>query len=184
MKKTDLVKHLGKKITGQMQKAAIPGRFAQGSTALPDRREQRKMDQAAGLLPFAVKLHIDLARQLREMAEREGVNLNALVDRLIRAGLGGAAAIPAAQPKVESKAVPAKKVVVKAEKAPAQQSAAVKKAPVKTAAVKKAVAVKAVEDKKKAPAKKTVATKAPAKKAAAKKATAQTVAKKAVKTKA
>jgi len=165
MKKTDLVKHLGKKITGQMQKAAIPGRFAQGSTALPDRREQRKMDQAAGLQPFAVKLHIDLARQLREMAEREGVNINALVDRLIRAGLGGAAVSPAAQPK--------------AEKAPAQKSAAVKKVPVKTAAVKKAVAVKAVEDKKKAPAKKAVATKAPAKKAAAKK-----VAKKAVKTKA
>ncbi|HEX5355684.1 MAG TPA: hypothetical protein VFW93_05680 [Aquabacterium sp.] len=170
MKKTDLVKNLGLKIKGQMQKAAVPGRFAQGSTALPDRREQRKMDQAAGLLPFAVKLHIDLARQLREMAEREGVNLNALVDRLIRAGLGGAAAIPAEQPKVE--------------KAPARKPAAVKKVAIKTAPVQKAVAVKAVEDKKQAPARKAVATKAPAKKAAAKKATAQQVAKKAVKTKA
>lgn len=170
MKKTDLVKHLGKKITGQMQKAAIPGRFAQGSTALPDRREQRKMDQAAGLLPFAVKLHIDLARQLRDMAEREGVNLNALVDRLIRAGLGGTAVSPAVQPKVE--------------KAPAQKSAAVKKVSVKSAPVKKAVAVTAVEDKKKAPAQRAVATKAPAKKAAAQKPAAKKVAKKAVKTKA
>ena len=148
MKKTDLVKHLGKKITGQMQKAAIPGRFAQGSTALPDRREQRKMDQAAGLQPFAVKVHIDLARQLREMAEREGVNINALDDRLIRAGLGGAAVSPAAQPK--------------AEKAPAQKSAAVKKVPVKTVPVKKAVATKAPAKKAAAKkvAKKAVKTKA------------------------
>jgi len=143
MKKTDLVKHLGKKITGQMQKAAIPGRFAQGSTALPDRREQRKMDQAAGLQPFAVKLHIDLARQLREMAEREGVNINALVDRLIRAGLGGAAVSPAAQPK--------------AEKAPAQKSAAVKKVPAKKAVATKAPAKKAAAQK---PAAKKVAKKA------------------------
>jgi len=143
MKKTDLVKHLGKKITGQMQKAAIPGRFAQGSTALPDRREQRKMDQAAGLQPFAVKVHIDLARQLREMAEREGVNINALVDRLIRAGLGGAAVSPAAQPK--------------AEKAPAQKSAAVKKVPAKKAVATKAPAKKAAAQK---PAAKKVAKKA------------------------
>lgn len=138
MKRTDLVKHLAKKIEVQMQHAATPGRFAQGATALPDRREQRKMDQAAGLMPFAVKLHVDLARQLREMAEQEGGNLNALVDRLIRAGLAGSATPVAAPVKADAKAVAAKK------SAPKQ------------------------EEKKKAPAKKAVANKVPAKKAAAK----------------
>jgi hypothetical protein len=85
MKKTDLVKKQALKIQGQMQAQAVPNRFA--GAALPDRREQRKMDQAAGLVPFAVKLHEDLARQLREQATQEGVGLNELTDRLIKAGL-------------------------------------------------------------------------------------------------
>lgn len=91
MKRTDLEKNKGLKIRGQMQQAAIPGRFAAGSAALPDRREQRKMDQAAGLVPFAVKLHTDLATLLREMASKEGVGLNELTARLIEAGLAAQA---------------------------------------------------------------------------------------------
>lgn len=143
MKKTDLVKNLRLKIVGQMQHAAIPGRFAQGSAALPDRKEQRKLDQAAGLVPFAVKLHADLVNQLREMAERDGVNLNALTAQLIRAGLGDAA--PAA-PAAPAKKAPAKKAApVKAAeevKAPAKKAVA-KKAPAKKAPASKAVKPKA-----------------------------------------
>ncbi|WP_290642868.1 hypothetical protein [Aquabacterium sp.] len=142
MKRTDLVKHLAKKIAGQMQQAGTPGRFAQDANALPDRREQRKMDQAAGLMPFAVKLHVDLARQLRELAEQEGGNLNALVDRLIRAGLAGSAA-PVQAP---------------AKKAAAKKPVATKSAPKQTDK----------KEDKKVPAKKAVAVKVPAKKAAAK----------------
>lgn len=149
MKRTDLVKSLGLKIRGQMQQAGTPGRFAQGSAALPDRREQRKMDQAAGLVPFAVKLHKDLVGQLREMAERDGIDLNALTDQLIRAGMG--AAPSAAQ---------ASKV--------ATPKAPVTKAPAKKAAAKQGGPAKAVEEVKLAPAKKVVAKKAPAKKAASK----------------
>jgi hypothetical protein len=167
MKKTDLVKHLGKKIKGQMQQTAIPGRFAQGPTALPDRREQRKMDQAAGLQPFAVKLHIDLARQLRDVAEQQGVSLHALVDRLIRAGLGGVVSSSVAHRNAES-----------------TKAAAVKKAPVKEPAVEKAVSAKAIEEKVKVPAKKVPAKKAFAIEAPAHKAAAKKVAKKAAKTKA
>lgn len=144
MKKTDLVKNLGLKIRGQMQHAAIPGRFAQGSAALPDRKEQRKLDQAAGLVPFAVKLHGDLARQLHEMAQQEGITLHALTDRLIRAGLGDAAVAPsakasakvAAKKVVPAKDAPAKKIAAKkapAEKAPAKKAAAKKTAPAKAA---------------------------------------------------
>lgn len=143
MKKTDLVKNLRLKIVGQMQHAAIPGRFAQGSAALPDRKEQRKLDQAAGLVPFAVKLHADLVNQLREMAERDGVNLNALTEQLIRAGLGDAAS---AAPAAPAKKAPAKKAApVKAAeevKAPAKKAVA-KKAPAKKAPASKAVKPKA-----------------------------------------
>lgn len=145
MKRTDLVKSLALKIRGQMQHAGTPGRFAQGSAALPDRKEQRKLDQAAGLVPFAVKLHTDLARQLREMAEREGVDLNALTDKLIRAGLGATGSAAPAKP-------------------------AAKKVPAKQVEAKKATPVKVIEEVKKAPAKQAVAKKAAAKKAPAKKA--------------
>jgi len=139
MKKTDLVKNLRLKIVGQMQHAAIPGRFAQGSAALPDRKEQRKLDQAAGLVPFAVKLHADLVNQLREMAERDGVNINALTAQLIRAGLGDAA------PAAPAKKVPAKKAAPV--KAAEEVKAAAKKAVAKKAPAKKAPASKAVKPK-------------------------------------
>lgn len=139
MKRTDLVKSLGLKIRGQMQQAGTPGRFAQGSAALPDRREQRKMDQAAGLVPFAVKLHKDLVSQLREMAVRDGVDLNALTDQLIRAGMGAKGAdAPAA--KASAKAAPAAK---KTKTAPVTAAEEVKKAPARKAAAKKAPAKKA-----------------------------------------
>jgi hypothetical protein len=144
MKRTDLVKGLGLKIRGQMLHSGTPGRFAQGSAALPDRKEQRKLDQAAGLVPFAVKLHTDLARQLREMAEREGVDLNALTDQLIRAGLGATAAQAPAKP-VAKKAVVKKAAPVKATEEVKKASA--KKAVAKKAAAKKAPATKAVKPK-------------------------------------
>ncbi len=128
MKKTDLVKNLGLKIRGQMQKSAIPGRFAEGSTAVPDRREQRKLDQAAGLVPFAVKLHAELVERLRELAGAEGVGLNELTERLLRAGLGGAeAGSPVAAKKVAAKKAAAKEVPAK--KAAAKKAAAKKAAP-------------------------------------------------------
>jgi len=95
MKKTDLEKNKALKLMGDMRKSAIPTRFAEGATALPDKREQRKLDQAAGLVPFAVKLHEDLVRQLREQAEQEGGNLNELTARLIQAGLAAEVAAKA-----------------------------------------------------------------------------------------
>lgn len=131
MKKTDLVKNLGQKIKGKMQAAGVPGRFAEGAAQLPDRREQRKLDQAAGLLPFAVKLHGDLVKQLQSLAEAGDGNLNALVDRLLRAGLS---ADPVAAPPEAAKKVAAKKAPAKA---PAQEAAS-KKVPAKKAAPKAA----------------------------------------------
>lgn len=142
MKRTDLVKNLAKKIEVKMQATAVPGRFGDAAAHLPDRREQRKLDQAAGLVPFAVKLHGDLVKQLQALAAEDGGNLNALVDRLVRAGLAAQATAPSAPAKV---AKVAKKAA--AEKAPA------KKAPAKKVAAKKAVALTSGKTPAKSPAK-------------------------------
>jgi hypothetical protein len=143
MKKAQLEKSKGLKLVGQMQKAPIPGRFAEGAAAMPDRREQRKADQAAGLVPYAVKLTADLVRQLREMAERDGGNINELTERLIKAGLAaGSGETPVAKPAAKesaAKAPAAKKVA--ATKADADKPLA-KKAAAKTVAVKKPAAKK------------------------------------------
>lgn len=83
MKKTDLVKNLAKKIDGQMKVVAVPGRFAQGANAVVDRREQRRLDAQAGLLPFACKLPADLVRQLHDRAVGHEGGLNALITKLL-----------------------------------------------------------------------------------------------------
>jgi hypothetical protein len=87
MKKTDLEKNKATKLMGQIRQAGAPGRFGQGSAQVPDRREQRKLDQAAGLVPFAAKLHEDLIKQMGELAVSQGVSINEVADRVIRAGL-------------------------------------------------------------------------------------------------
>ena len=62
MKKTDIIKNLAARIDGQMKSAGVPGRFGQGAAQMVDKREQRRIDSAAGLVPFACKLPADLAK--------------------------------------------------------------------------------------------------------------------------
>jgi hypothetical protein len=88
MKKSDLDKHLGKKLGGQLKAAGVPGRFAQGAGEMVDRREQRRRDAAAGLVPFACKLPSDLAATLRERGAGHANGINALVEELLRKALG------------------------------------------------------------------------------------------------
>jgi hypothetical protein len=87
MKKSDLDKQLGKKVGGQMRGAGVPGRFAQGSADLPDRREQRRIDAAAGLVPFACKLPAELAATLRERSAGRADGINGLLAELLRKAL-------------------------------------------------------------------------------------------------
>ena len=88
MKKSDLDKHLARKIGGRMSAAGVPGRFAQGSDKVVDRREQRRLDTAAGLVPFACKLPSDLAATLRERSATHAQGTNGLVAELLRKALG------------------------------------------------------------------------------------------------
>ncbi len=88
MKKTDLAKSDAKKLMGKMN---VPGAGAFGKEAVVvDRREQRKRDQALGLVPFAVKLNSDLVLQLQNIAKERGADLNELVAELITKGLAAA----------------------------------------------------------------------------------------------
>ncbi|MEO8165374.1 MAG: hypothetical protein ABI619_08255 [Betaproteobacteria bacterium] len=86
MKRTELAKSKGKKIERQLNQAPIPDRFGQDAV-VPDRREQRKRDQALGLVPFAVKLDGELVKQLQTLAQHRAMNLNELTAELLRKGL-------------------------------------------------------------------------------------------------
>lgn len=82
LKRTDLAKNKFLKTNNAMRKAATPDRFAD-QTALPDRREQRKLDQAAGLIPFAVKLNGDLVKEIQALAQTRQIGINELVAELL-----------------------------------------------------------------------------------------------------
>ena len=87
MKKTDLDKHKGLKISGKINQAGTPARFGKEAGAVADRREQRKLDQAQGLVPFAVKLNGDLVKQLQTLAQERQIGLNEVVTELLKKGL-------------------------------------------------------------------------------------------------
>jgi len=87
LKKAQLEKTKGKKIEHQMHQSATPGRFGQSAPVVLDRREQRKRDQALGLIPFAVKLNSDLVAQLHALAKERGTGLNEVTAELLKQGL-------------------------------------------------------------------------------------------------
>ena len=89
MKITDLYKNKGTKINEQAKKEGAPGRFGAGAGAVPDRREQRKLDQAAGLVPFAVKLNSELVKEIQALAQSRNVSVNEVVAELLKKGLKG-----------------------------------------------------------------------------------------------
>ena len=88
MKKTDLTKHLAKKLDGRMKAAGVPDRFAQGAADAVEKREQRRLDAAAGLVPFACKLPSALVKRLHERAAAHEGGVNALVAQALETALG------------------------------------------------------------------------------------------------
>lgn len=86
MKKTGMAKSDAKKLMG---KVTAPGaaRFGSGDASVVDRREQRKRDQALGLVPFAVKLNSALVQQLHDLAKERGLEMNELVADVLTKGL-------------------------------------------------------------------------------------------------
>jgi hypothetical protein len=99
MKKADLEKQLGKKISGRMQQEPHSDRYGAASGGIADKREQRERERAAGLIPFAVKLPQDLVAKLQALAVERGVSLNDVTAELLNAGLAPAPAEPATKAK-------------------------------------------------------------------------------------
>jgi hypothetical protein len=86
MKKTQLEKLKAAKIEGSMRRER--GLIPDSAAPALDRREQRKRDQAAGLVPFAVKLHGDLVKRIHALAQERKASLNDVVAELLEKGLG------------------------------------------------------------------------------------------------
>ena len=89
MKRTDLEKKRGLKINGGINRFGTPGRFGKDANVSLDRREQRKLDQALGLVPFAVKLDGDLVKRIQALALARNTGLNEIAAELLKKGLGG-----------------------------------------------------------------------------------------------
>jgi hypothetical protein len=86
MKKTDIEKNKMLKAATAVKGAPVKGRFA-GAAAPPDRKEQRKIDQAAGLIPFACKLPGDLVAKLRAEAEKKDEGISEVLAAILAKAL-------------------------------------------------------------------------------------------------
>ena len=81
-----MAKSDAKKLMGKMAAPGDAG-FGGASAVVVDRREQRKRDQALGLIPFAVKLNSDLVQQLQTLAKERSVDLNEITAEILLKGL-------------------------------------------------------------------------------------------------
>ncbi|ALE56165.1 hypothetical protein P0D87_28985 [Paraburkholderia sp. RL17-368-BIF-A] len=89
MKKTDLEKNKALKLNNAMKQSTAE-RFGKAAAAPAlDRREQRKLDQAQGLVPFACKLNSELVAELKERAAEHPEGMTGLLSEVIKRGLAG-----------------------------------------------------------------------------------------------
>jgi len=89
MKKTDLEKNKALKLNNKMNLASAD-RFGKTAQPVADRREQRKLDQAKGLVPFACKLDRELVAQLNTLAAAHPEGMTGLLTEVVQRGLAQA----------------------------------------------------------------------------------------------
>jgi hypothetical protein len=86
LKRTDLEKQLGNKINNKINNSG--GRLPfQKNLPVVDKKEQRKRDQALGLVPFAVKLNEELVSKINDLAVARKTGINELVAELLQKGM-------------------------------------------------------------------------------------------------
>lgn len=127
MKRTELAKNKMIKASHAVKIASVPDRFGTGSGTF-DRKEQRKLDQAAGLIPFACKLPNELVKQLHARVAAEQSNMNDLVAGLLASAFGNATTVPA---NVATPAAPPKTMAVPNAQKAGKTTAVAKKPAVK-----------------------------------------------------
>ena len=91
MKKTDLEKHLAKKLDGKLKSGAIPQRFGQGAKAVAAKAEAKPKDAAPKLVQLTCKLPADLAQRLRDRAVTVEGGVNAILTQAAKQWLDSAA---------------------------------------------------------------------------------------------
>jgi hypothetical protein len=74
------------KIEGGMRRERAP--VPAGSAPTLDHKAQRKRHQAAGLVPFAVKLHGDLVKRIHDRAQERQASVDEIVAELLEKALG------------------------------------------------------------------------------------------------
>ena len=88
MKKFDLEKNKALKLANDLKQSGSARFGAAAAQPKLDRREQRRLDQEKGLVPFSCKLDATLVQQLQERAAaHEGGMTEALAELLVAAGL-------------------------------------------------------------------------------------------------
>jgi hypothetical protein len=88
VKKFDLEKNKALKLANDLKQSGAAKFGGAGAQPKLDRREQRRIDQEKGLVPFACKLDASLVKQLQERAAaHEGGMPEALAELLVAAGL-------------------------------------------------------------------------------------------------
>ena len=92
MKKTDLEKHLAKKLDGKLKSGAIPQRFGQGAKAVAAKAETKPKDSAPKLVQLTCKLPSDLAQRLRDRAVTVEGGVNAILTQAATQWLDATAA--------------------------------------------------------------------------------------------
>jgi hypothetical protein len=86
LKKTDMERLKAASLTDRLSKAAPPDRYGRQSTLI-SRKEQRRLDQAQGLVPFAVKLSGELVKRVQARALEQDRPLNEVVAELLEKAL-------------------------------------------------------------------------------------------------
>ncbi len=89
MKRTDLEKSIGTKINSKIERNSESGPFNKDMAKPVDKREQRKLDQAKGLVPFAVKINNQLVEKVQVIAKEESKSVSEVVTELLQKGLEG-----------------------------------------------------------------------------------------------
>lgn len=88
MKKTDLEKNKAVKLLGKLKQGGTPSRFSTDSARAPiDRREQRKLDQAQGLVSFPLKLKQPIIEEIRARATAQNISTSEIVEALLEKAL-------------------------------------------------------------------------------------------------
>ena len=96
MKKTDLEKHLAKKLDGRMKSGIVPQRFGQGSAAAGAKTDLKSRNAVAKLVPIACRLPAELVGRLRERAVGVDGGMNVIMAQAVELWLGSAAGVTVA----------------------------------------------------------------------------------------